>query len=229
MAQSFPTTERLMIGSLLAASAGGFDAFTYLQHGEVFAGLQTGNLILLGVHLGQGQFGVTIHYLIPILAFIFGTMVARFFQHTIKKSKQPLAAPQLIITWEILLTAIVALADPILPDLLASALISMTAAAQLQEFRKLKGGPFTSLMMTGNLRTVAEGIYDGLIHHNTDASRKALDILTIIISFSFGAGLVGGFSQMFSHYVILISTLFLSIIWLVFWRSRLILSKEQGK
>lgn len=86
MTQSFPTNERLMIGSLLAASAGGFDAFTYLQHGEVFAGLQTGNLILLGVHLGQGQFGVTIHYLIPILAFIFGTMVARFFQHTIKKA-----------------------------------------------------------------------------------------------------------------------------------------------
>lgn len=49
--------ERLEFGMALAATAGGLDAYTYLVHGEVFAGLQTGNFILLGVHLGQGHWG----------------------------------------------------------------------------------------------------------------------------------------------------------------------------
>ena len=52
---TYPIHERLLIGTLLTAAAGSFDAYTYLLHGEVFAGLQTGNVILLGVHLGQGQ------------------------------------------------------------------------------------------------------------------------------------------------------------------------------
>lgn len=51
METKIPVHETLIIGILLAMSAGGLDAYTYLVHGEVFAGLQTGNLILLGIHL----------------------------------------------------------------------------------------------------------------------------------------------------------------------------------
>ena len=77
---TYPIHERLLIGTLLTAAAGSFDAYTYLLHGEVFAGLQTGNVILLGVHLGQGQWYTAIRYLVPILAFMFGTMAARALQ-----------------------------------------------------------------------------------------------------------------------------------------------------
>ncbi|MEG0079125.1 DUF1275 family protein, partial [Enterococcus sp.] len=51
--KEYPLHERLIIGVFLAAAAGGLDAYTYLFHGEVFAGLQTGNFILLGLNLGQ--------------------------------------------------------------------------------------------------------------------------------------------------------------------------------
>ena len=54
--REYPLHERLIIGVFLAAAAGGLDAYTYLFHGEVFAGLQTGNFILLGLNLGQGDF-----------------------------------------------------------------------------------------------------------------------------------------------------------------------------
>ena len=72
--------ERLEFGMALAATAGGLDAYTYLVHGEVFAGLQTGNFILLGVHLGQGHLDALIHYLVPDFSFcgrrIVGTLSA---------------------------------------------------------------------------------------------------------------------------------------------------------
>lgn len=49
--------ERLEFGMALAATAGGLDAYTYLVHGEVFAGLQTGNFILLGGSFRPRTFG----------------------------------------------------------------------------------------------------------------------------------------------------------------------------
>lgn len=48
-------TESTVFGALLTMAAGCIDAHSYLLHGQVFAGLQTGNLILLGVRLGQGE------------------------------------------------------------------------------------------------------------------------------------------------------------------------------
>ena len=50
-----PDYTTLLPGALLAATAGSLDGYTFLHQGAVFAGLQTGNLILLGVHLGGGQ------------------------------------------------------------------------------------------------------------------------------------------------------------------------------
>jgi len=217
--KTVPINERLMIGSLLAAAAGGFDAFTYLLHGGVFAGLQTGNLILLGAHLGQGQFNLVWRFVVPILAFVVGTMIARWIQHQAKHYKRPLLQQQMILVWELILIVIVAFFSPSLPDIPVSGLISMAAAAQLQEFRKLKGGPFTSLMMTGNLRTVAEGLYDGIFHHSQPALAKAADIATIIASFVIGAGAMGFTVLRLNHFAILLPGVLLAIIWTIFWRN----------
>lgn len=159
----YPVHESLLIGTLLTAAAGSFDAFTYLLHGEVFAGLQTGNVILLGIHLGQAQWTTAVRYMVPIFAFMFGTMAARALQLQAGKKSRPLTEQRWLIQYEITLILIVTLFGHWLPDLAASALVSLIAAAQLQEFRRLKGGPFTSLMMTGNLRTAAQSLYDGFI------------------------------------------------------------------
>lgn len=152
----YPVHESLLIGTLLTAAAGSFDAFTYLLHGEVLAGLQTGNVILLGIHLGQAQWTTAVRYIVPIFAFMFGTMAARALQLQAGKKSRPLTEQRWLIQYEITLILIVTLFGHWLPDLAASALVSLIAAAQLQEFRRLKGGPFTSLMMTGNLRTAAQ-------------------------------------------------------------------------
>ena len=117
---TYPIHERLLIGTLLTAAAGSFDAYTYLLHGEVFAGLQTGNVILLGVHLGQGQWYTAIRYLVPILAFMFGTMAARALQLHASHRSQPLAEQRWIIRYEIAWLLVVSLLGKWLPDLVAS-------------------------------------------------------------------------------------------------------------
>lgn len=198
--------ERLEFGMALAATAGGLDAYTYLVHGEVFAGLQTGNFILLGVHLGQGHWRALIHYLIPILAFALGALLARYLQTKIHKNQQ-----LWFLTFEISLLLIVGIFSPQLPNLVVNALLSIAAATQLQEFQRLKGKPFTSLMMTGNLRNLSTNFFEGFIQHEAAKRIAFRDTIIILSSFVLGALLNGFLVTYFNQRTILISLIFLGL------------------
>ncbi|WP_301099070.1 YoaK family protein [Otariodibacter sp.] len=198
--------ERLEFGLALAAMAGGLDAYTYLTHGEVFAGLQTGNFILLGIHLGQGNWDVLINYIIPIIAFFLGALIARHLQNKIVKNQ-----PLWFLFFETILLLFVGLLSPFFPDLLVNALLSITAAMQLQAFTKLKGKPFTSLMMTGNLRNLSTHFFDGYIDKDPAKKTAFKDTLFILSSFAFGALVNGFFITYFGEHAILFSLIFLGI------------------
>lgn len=198
--------ERLEFGMALAATAGGLDAYTYLVHGEVFAGLQTGNFILLGVHLGQGHWRALIHYLIPILAFALGALLARYLQTKIHKNQQ-----LWFLTFEISLLLIVGIFSPQLPNLVVNALLSIAAATQLQEFQRLKGKPFTSLMMTGNLRNLSTNFFEGFIQHEAAKRLAFRDTIIILSSFVLGALLNGFLVTYFNQRTILFSLIFLGL------------------
>lgn len=72
--------EGLRIASCLTFISGYLNAFTYLTQGGRFAGVQSGNVILLANQLGQGNFTNTIHFLIPIVFFVCG----QFFTYLVK-------------------------------------------------------------------------------------------------------------------------------------------------
>ena len=69
-------SESLSVGLLLALTGGLLDAYSYLNRGEVFATAETGNIVLLGIHLAQQQWGQALRYVFPILAFAAGVLVA---------------------------------------------------------------------------------------------------------------------------------------------------------
>ena len=48
-------SESLRLGLLLAVVGGFLEAYTFLSRGGVFANCETGNLVLLGLYLAQGQ------------------------------------------------------------------------------------------------------------------------------------------------------------------------------
>ena len=49
-------SESLKIGVILAITGGFLDAYTFLSRGKVFANAQTGNIVLLGTNLFQGEY-----------------------------------------------------------------------------------------------------------------------------------------------------------------------------
>lgn len=202
--------ERLLPAFLLAGAAGGLDAYSYLMHGQVFAGLQTGNVILLSINLGQQAWSNIGRYIFSITMFILGTFVLRFLQHYYPTdSKKHISRQSLVIIYEIILLTLVMIISGKVPNLAILATLSIAAAAQLQEFRKIKGLPFTSLMMTGNLRTVAEGLYDSIFHHDRAAFKKTMIFGGVILGFASGAVLVGLFVHQLKNATIIISIIFL--------------------
>ncbi|WP_268913416.1 YoaK family protein [Lentilactobacillus sp. SPB1-3] len=196
--------QKLFAGMMLAATAGALDAYSYLYNGGVFAGLQTGNLILMGIHIGSGQFSQAGLELFSAVMFMLGVFIMRVIQQHYP-SEIALKRQELTLIYEIIMFAAVAFLAPVLPRLIITGLLSIAAAAQLQEFRMLKGKPFTSLMMTGNIRTFAESGFDFLTTGDQKARATAGKMSLILLSFVIGAVLSGFFLPYLGAKTILIS------------------------
>lgn len=75
--------------ALLLTLSGGFqDAYSYCFRGQVFANAQTGNIVLLSVHLLRGSWGNALHYLIPLGAFVAGTCFAELIRGAFRYARR---------------------------------------------------------------------------------------------------------------------------------------------
>ena len=77
--------ERIWVYHTLTAVAGFFGAFTYLLRGNIFCNAQTGNVVLMGLALGSGQWGHALYYLIPICAYIGGAFLSELLPIPVKR------------------------------------------------------------------------------------------------------------------------------------------------
>ena len=148
-----PAAERLFPVALLTLSGGLQDAYTYLRRGKVFANAQTGNIVLLGQSLFDGDWSRAARYLLPVLAFALGVAAAEFLR--LRPSR--LHWQRRVLLWEIFLLFLVGFIPHSL-DQLANALVSFSCAMQVQSFRKMESFPFASTMCIGNLRSGMEAL-----------------------------------------------------------------------
>lgn len=205
--------ERTAFGALLTMAAGGLDAYSYLEHGEVFAGLQTGNLILFGIQLGQGYFAGSVRYLISLAAFFIGTIIVRALQEHAWLGAHDKTRRETIVLYAAALLLVSAAISPWVSDQVATVFLSIAAAAELQEFRRLNAGPFTPLMMTGNLRTLADSFFSATWRHDAAASQQLRRTGTIMLTFAIGAGLVAFLRQWMSEFTVVVPAVGLLIAW----------------
>lgn len=209
---NYPFHEQLFFGGMLTMVAGSIDAYSYLFKGEVFSGLQTGNIILMGIHLGNSDILGSLRYMGSILSFGVGTMIVRFIQHQLHVRDRQ--RRQVIIAYQFILLLFIALISDSISPMVTTSLLSIAAASELQEFRRLKGSPFTPLMMTGNVRTVFENLYDGIKFHDLKYFYKIIDVVVVITTFLIGAALVSIVGHSYQKWSIIVPV-FLSLISLI--------------
>ena len=145
-------SDSLRVGILLALTGGFLDAYTYISRGNVFANAQTGNMVMLGINFMEGNFRGIINYIIPIIAFAIGVLLAEVIRTKLSKSEK-LHWRQAVLAIEIILLISVAF----IPfDYVANTIISFICAMQVESFRKFHGNAYATTMCTGNLRSGTE-------------------------------------------------------------------------
>lgn len=175
-----------MVLAVFLTLAGGFqDAYSYNCRGKVFANAQTGNIVLLGQNLAQGNFQTAFHYLMPLAAFIGGVYVTEWVHHLCKEYEK-IHWRQIVLLVETVLLVIVGFL-PHSMDVPANVLMSFACAMQVNSFRKFRGIPCATTMCIGNMRSATEMLCRYHITKDTELKRKSRHYYFVILIFAIGA------------------------------------------
>ena len=172
--------------ALLLTLSGGFqDAYTYYFRDKVFANAQTGNIVILGYHVMEGDWNTAFRYLLPVLAFVAGIYVSEIIREIFKEYKL-LHWRQVVVLFEIFLLFLVGF-FPHSMDTAANVMISFVCAMQVETFRKIKGNAYASTMCIGNLRSATEMLFHYRQTKDRDSLEKSIRYYVIILFFAIGA------------------------------------------
>lgn len=195
MRRAKQVSESMELGILLALSGGLMDAYSYMERGRVFANAQTGNMLLLGVHLSQREFSMAIQYFFPVLAFALGIALADVVR---VKGGGGLHWRQI----SVLIEALILIGVSFMPqsmNLAANSLTSLACGIQVESFRKIHGNGIATTMCIGNLRSGTENLCRYVMKREKSGLIKGVLYYGIILCFVLGAvlgnALVKGFGE----------------------------------
>lgn len=153
---------------------GYINAYSMLLDNQSFAGPQTGNMIWLGIHLGQLDFPGLFSNLVLLLSFCLGCLIA---DHLTNKP---------LLNWTVFALPIWlnTLLLPIIVPWQSIFLFTFSNAIGICKFRKLDGTALNMTIHTGNLRFV-------MGHLVSKKLRSARPFLLAIFLCIFGAFLAG--------------------------------------
>lgn len=175
-------SETAGMGAVLSVAGGFMDAYSYLCRGGVFANAQTGNILLLGINLAEGQWNHAIRYFIPVLAFFLGIFAAEMVRHLSKT----LHWRQWILLLEIISFAAVSLMPQSL-NWLANSVISLACGMQVESFRAIRGNSIATTMCIGNLRSGTENLFRFFTQRDAAFLKKTVLYYGVIACFAAGA------------------------------------------
>ena len=205
-------SESIELGILLALSGGFMDAYSYIGRGGVFANAQTGNMLLLGVHLSEGDIPDAIRYLCPVLAFTFGIALSDIVRNLGKGGH--LHWRQISVVTEAIILAIVSF-FPQSHNLLANSLTSLACGIQVETFRKIHGNGIATTMCIGNLRSGTAAFSAYIREKKSCLLHQALCYYAIIFLFAIGAGIGGRLSVAYGEKAIWVSSILFLISFLI--------------
>lgn len=202
-------SDSFRLGILLASVGGFLDAYTYVARGQVFANAQTGNMVLMGLNLAEGNGQKAFSYFIPILAFMVGVLIDEWIKQKFMQTK--LHWRQIVLLIEIFALLIVIFLPSGAGDLFANVLVSFVCSLQVQSFRKVHGLPYATTMCTGNLRSGTEHLVHYIQTKDTTYCKKCMSYYGIIFFFILGAGIGALCTKHFGHPAVFICCILLSL------------------
>ena len=172
---------------LLATTGGLLDAVVYLNHGNVFANAMTGNVIFLGIAVLGHDWKQIIPHLVPLVGFLAGVTSSKHMRFRLSEPSVLLLG----LTFESLALFALGWLPNSFSHIAFTAIIAFVAAFQVASFRRVERFSYNSTFVTGNLRDMAEGLYDATSASDPETREKglskAVDLGLICLCFLIGA------------------------------------------
>ncbi|MBV0915401.1 DUF1275 domain-containing protein [Apilactobacillus sp. HBW1] len=178
--------EKISTAFFLTSIGGCLDAYTYIEHGGIFASTQTGNLILSALALTQFNYGHFLERILPVIAFSIGILLANWIHHNLDKNKLNYWKVY-ILAIEIAVCTIVGFLKYNVPQLMITTLMSLTTALQLSTFNTMSGLGYSNMFSTGNLQKTMNNLFLYLETKKHEFKTKLLYYGGLVLSFLCGA------------------------------------------
>ncbi len=200
-------SESMLLAVFLTLAGGFQDAYSYNCRDKVFANAQTGNIVLLGQNLAQGNWEAAVRYLVPLGAFLLGVYVTEWVHYHYKEYEK--------IHWRqmvLLAETVILIAVGFFPqswNMFANGILSFACAMQVNSFRKFRGIPCATTMCIGNMRSGTEYLCRYHLTKDPQMKKKSVHYYTIILIFAVGAAWGALASNTLGEKAIWISAVFL--------------------
>jgi uncharacterized membrane protein YoaK (UPF0700 family) len=205
---------------LLATTGGLLDAVVYLNHGHVFANAMTGNVIFFGIAILGRDWNEIIPHLVPLIGFFAGVATSKHL-----RTRLGMRSVLFGLGLEIVAIFVLGWLPASFPEMAFTGIIAYVAAFQVASFRRVDRFAYNSTFLTGNLRDVAEGLYDGLAPYSTPEIRErglsqARALTFICLCFLAGAVLGAGAAPRFGNHSLWLAEPFLLAVAVKVFRNR---------
>lgn len=179
--------EPLLAALLLAAAAGLLDAVTYLLHGHVFATAVTGNAVLLGMTVLNGNAASILLHAAPMVGYIGGVLASKWLRTVAGRWADPMG-----LGVEAVLLVVAGLLPGRFPEMAFTAGIGFVSAIQVAGYRHVGPYSYNSTFLTGDLRDMAEGFFDWIWPRGEAGVRargrtRMTDLSLVVLCFVAGA------------------------------------------
>ncbi len=194
----YPEWEKRWVFALLILVAGFYGGYTLVARGGVFCNGQTGNLALLGVALGSGNWRKAIYYLIPIGSYFLGIVVSETIPRQIRCFR--LRWDTLLTIIEIVLVVIMGFIPATAPHQICQVTINFICAMQYNTFRRAEGLSMATTFCVNHIRVVGISLSKLLFRRerNPETADKLKAHSVMLGSFILGAVIAGTLCWWFS-------------------------------
>jgi uncharacterized membrane protein YoaK (UPF0700 family) len=179
----------LPLAVALAATAGWVDAVGYLHFAHVFVSFMSGNSTILGIAVGQANWGQALSPLLAIAFFVLGSFIGSFLRGSADAWRVPA-----ILSFEATVL-IVALALPERAGELAPALALLASAmgAQNAVMREVGGVRVSLTYVTGALVNLGQSLAEAVLRRDAPSGWSVHAIMWIGL---IAGGVGGGFTYL---------------------------------
>lgn len=208
--------QSLRFALIICAIGGMLDAYSYMN-ASVFAGAQTGNVVILTVHLAERDWITAGRTAVPILSYALGSALgaALMLPHCKRLIPRPARATLVIEIIFLVLASLPPIADV---PISLTVVLGMTAGLQMAIFSKTGPWGYSSTVMTSNITKLMTGIVDIIGGYKANERSQAAVYASILLTFAASALTTGLVHQYVGVGVLWFAAvvLLLTLSWLVY-------------